>query len=147
MRGFTLLLLIGMGCGHAPDPLIRDPELTPYQERFLGLAREYSLDVDRVLGLEFGDVPVKYAGLCRTSTKTHRRIIISKAYWVNLDDDGKELLMFHELGHCLLDRAHNDEIIGFGTPASIMNTKLFPGRAYSQQRAAYLDELFNPTQE
>lgn len=50
------------------------------------------------------------------------------------------VLMFHELGHCDLDRDHTEEKRENGTPKSIMNKYIFSYDPVDEQY--YFDELF-----
>jgi len=59
----------------------------------------------------------------------------SKAYIGN-----KECFLFHELGHALLRRSHNEDFLENGESASVMN-ELLP-KSYLQNKEYYLDELF-----
>lgn len=67
----------------------------------------------------------------------------------------REALFFHELGHCVLGRDHDNQLLPNGDPKSIMvkdNIKLYSPCLYpvggsctdnSYKRTYYLDELFN----
>ncbi|MFY0685782.1 MAG: hypothetical protein JXQ90_01385 [Cyclobacteriaceae bacterium] len=67
-----------------------------------------------------------------------------------------EALIFHELGHCILGRFHDDDTLANGAPRSMMvsaNTLIYSACVYdlggggcdlTSRRAYYLDELFNP---
>lgn len=46
-----------------------------------------------------------------------------------------EIVMFHELGHCILGRDHNEEL-------SIMNTYKVQDYIYVMNYSAYISELF-----
>lgn len=66
------------------------------------------------------------------------------AYWWG-HPYAREKVIFHELGHCLLDREHNFDILPGGLPRSIMRiTKHFTYEFMTSYRKYYLDELFNP---
>lgn len=56
-------------------------------------------------------------------------------------ESDRELIMFHELGHCWLNKAHNNAEIN-GTPQSIMHSIHFEGDLYWAHRDFYLEELF-----
>lgn len=100
------------------------------------------------------------------------KIGISESYWLSASDAEKEVLVFHELGHCLLGRRHEDGLmpISGGTIfKSLMNSAgnaliyRFPncekntndcgrnglvfapignGNFYSEFHKIYMDELF-----
>ncbi len=70
-------------------------------------------------------------------------IVIEKQTWDKYDARDKEQLLFHELGHCLLNRDHcslkdSDNIV------SIMYPNMLPSDLYKSKRKAYIDELFKP---
>jgi len=75
-------------------------------------------------------------------------ISISNLCWQELDESGKEILVFHELGHALLERQHRNTKLGIGRNQSIM----FSGGncaiedsydlCQTELRSYYLDELF-----
>ena len=86
-------------------------------------------------------------GVCIMAQDTqYQRIIkIDKEAWDEHDSDAvyKEALIFHEIGHCVLNRDHWDGVLDNGYAASIMNSNLngvLP--RYSEDRAYYMDELF-----
>jgi hypothetical protein len=66
-------------------------------------------------------------GKCTPSNKnseSQRTIEINSTNspcWKTISDNDKEVLVFHELGHCLLNRiAHKNETFAGGSPKSIM---------------------------
>lgn len=80
------------------------------------------------------------AGLCsKWSNKI--RIYLDEGIWLRLDDIGREMLIFHELGHCVLGLEHNNATDVRGMPLSIMHSGLFDPRSYSDYRPHYLDAL------
>ncbi len=68
-------------------------------------------------------------------------VYIDISTWNRLDDLLREELVFHELGHCLLDRDHCDEHDKF-LPLSMMRSGLVPMKYYLLNRELYLYELF-----
>jgi len=72
------------------------------------------------------------------------------------NNEQKEVLFFHELGHCILGRAHDNRLLPNGDPRSIMvegDIDLYAPCTYpiggvcndnTFKRPYYLDELFNP---
>ena len=49
-------------------------------------------------------------------------------------------MIFHELGHCVLDREHDDSYQG-GKKSSLMHSSI-GGHVYKRYEEEYLDELF-----
>ena len=79
-------------------------------------------------------------GLCDfKSDRTY--IYLDKDAWERMDYVGREMLMFHELGHCALDLEHNRSMSYSGEPLSLMFPTLFDPHQYSLHRAEYIDEL------
>ena len=83
-------------------------------------------------------------------TPSNKNIKINKRYWDTATDYEKEMLIFHELGHCDLDRDHKEgwyiQIVDgkevARIPISIMGAQLFYVNTYITHRDYYLEELF-----
>lgn len=69
-------------------------------------------------------------------------VVIDAAYWQTISAAEQEILMFHELGHCVLHRGHNNALDSNHMPSSIMYWQLFDGSYYETNRESYLHELF-----
>ncbi len=118
----------------------------PYVQSFLQEAKKRGLNLSAEMkGLRIVKKPIdpSYDGLCYEDIN---RIEIDAATWDHLDEANREFLLFHELGHCLLGRAHFDEPAQNGECRSFMRGKtacrLLLGS--SLWRTYYLDELFDP---
>ncbi|MEO1450561.1 MAG: hypothetical protein AAFV07_13615 [Bacteroidota bacterium] len=90
------------------------------------------------------------AGQCRPAFSgeptPHITLDTTSANWRN-NDFSREMLVFHELGHCILDRLqHKDDLLPNGNFSSIMRTVGYQlyGDNTLFKREYYLDELFNP---
>lgn len=89
------------------------------------------------------------AGQCRPAFSgeptPHITLDTTSANWRN-NEFSREMLVFHELGHCILDRlTHKDDELPNGNFASIMRTVGYQlyGTSTLFKREYYLDELFN----
>lgn len=71
-------------------------------------------------------------------------IHIDYDWWVrNTDYYRREHLIFHELGHCILHRFHNDNL-KYGMEVSMMHSQMFSSYfQYEVFREEYLQELCN----
>lgn len=72
---------------------------------------------------------IHIAGVCQRITghgPDKKQILISKEWWSGQIDYPafKELLVFHELGHCYFLRDHDDTILSDGYPKSIMKSTM-----------------------
>jgi hypothetical protein len=83
-------------------------------------------------------------GTCIQEEGSTPVIQISQPLWDSLDADGQQELLFHELGHCVLNRVHTEDLNN-GVPTSVMSPVFFGSSLYDANKAQYLHELF--TQE
>lgn len=82
-------------------------------------------------------------GQCQTYQNGNKAIVIDAQYWNKVSALQKEFLVFHELGHCVLDRDHLNEVGADGNCFSIMNSGTACKLDYTvKTRAALLEELF-----
>jgi hypothetical protein len=87
----------------------------------------------------------------------HVRISAAKDCWSREPSQNQEALVFHELGHCLLNRNHKDDLFPSGASKSIMTTSMdgpYEPCVYvfgedasvcnrTVRRGYYINELFN----
>jgi len=152
LLGFSTSLLI-MSCAKensenlAIEALNIDDELAPYFERFVaeGTIRGQEIDLAAkliegfIIDIEAEDV----VGQCSHSASTTKKVNIDRTYWNSATDLEKEFVVFHELGHCYLERSHSDAQEN-RTCTSMMHsgTSGCRLRYNAASRATYLDELF-----
>lgn len=139
-----------------------DKDLEVYMSSFINEAQKRGIDIKAEnLILKFGSTSEEICGQCSKIPKNGQRTIIINndlICWKTAVDQNREALIFHELGHCILDRNHRDENLPNGTPASIMNSNFQISGLYEPciyaisgdtscnktfRRAYYIDELFN----
>jgi hypothetical protein len=87
-----------------------------------------------------------HIGMCDTIKNHSKHIIIDIDFWNRSSDLSRELIVFHELGHCILGRGHRDDANSNHHCNSIMrsgNTPCFDNYKKAT-RATYLNELFAP---
>jgi len=97
------------------------------------------------VNMEFS-IMLRWAGYCYNflSPLDNRIVLIDSEYWeAHTDAASREVLIFHELGHCVLGRDHNLLIKG-EVPASIMFPIVFSATTYTIHRDEYIMELFGP---
>ncbi len=124
------------------------PELRPFFIAFEEEAANRGLTFDLTeLGVtgnivELGNNSV--LGVCRHNENEPNRIAVDIDAWVDGSESLRELIVFHELGHCVLDRLHRDESEN-GQCLSIMHSGLtdcITPLSDPRFREQYLDELF-----
>jgi len=102
--------------------------------------------------IEFSDLKEGVAGLCNYEKPI--RIEVDKAYWDSLGlqngtDQMREELIFHEMGHGILNRTHtnsvllNDEWKSMMCGGNVVSGRTWNLNYHGERRAYYLDELFN----
>lgn len=164
--GLTLFLLaIATGCQRTqPDP---EPaqysvpaEVEPYVQRFRAeiQKRGQTTATDNLI-ITFGQTRGEdVCGECRVQVGKTPRITLSTdpSCWQQANQNEREGLIFHELGHCLLARQHRSDRFPTGAYVSLMNpddvgvyaTCRYPIGTDScdkrPRRDYYLDELIDP---
>ena len=161
----TLLILSGLtGCQSSsqPEPIQYSvpAEAEVYVQSFRKEAsqRHQSVSMDNLI-ITFGATQSEdVCGQCLLqSGKTPRITLSTDAFcWQQASQYERECLVFHELGHCLLKRAHKTDRLPNGTLASLMNPDNVDVYAICRypiggdecdkrpRRDYYIDELFDP---
>jgi hypothetical protein len=151
-RLFPLLILAAVLTACQEDPIAPSvynvPDIIqPYVDAF---EQEASL---RGISLNINNLQVEFAtnlnsgtaaGLCDTFNHVIKLDTTSTNWKNNLYT--REILVFHELGHCVLKRGHRDDELPNGNLASIMRAngeQVYGGGLNEFKRQYYLDELFN----
>lgn len=105
----------------------RGIKLQPYKIRFVFIDMKNKPDGSGTVGV-CGFIPV-------LGTKT---IWISKPRWSEESTNFKQLLVYHELAHCLMGMEHRENTL------SIMNAYLLNPYTYGMDKSYFVNELFNP---
>ena len=87
-------------------------------------------------------------GYCQKGGKSPL-IVINLNFWNKpwFSEADKEQLIFHELGHCILNREHLNDTDSGGNPLSIMNYYHFSNLQYENDYSSYIQELFGTRTE
>jgi hypothetical protein len=134
MRYLALLALGVLGCAPPHLELRGFATYVHHFEDAWGHKVE-ELDVDFDLTLK--DNTVAY---CRIGTWPQVRI--NRHYWGIYNETVRTIVMFHELGHCILERPHSDARLPDGCPLSIMYPFVLGTRCWQAHAAHYTAELF-----
>lgn len=118
-------------------------EVEPFVNEFFQDAIRYGKNIsldDYVLNISFTNLN-EADGRCHFDGN---KILIDSYFWNNASQYNKRWLIYHELGHCILDRRHDDSSFPNGECKSIMRG----GFDCSENNVSelwwdyYLDELF-----
>lgn len=105
------------------------PEFKPYVAQF----NDFTDAPLPNLIIDFGNDTK--AGKCVTAEE-QKIIVINRTVWDSSCDAGKRALLFHELGHCVLNRGHVDKL-SYMAPDYITYCPY-----YETNEEALLDEMF-----
>ncbi|NND08614.1 MAG: hypothetical protein HKN87_19745 [Saprospiraceae bacterium] len=125
-----------------------DDDLRSYFDSFAaeGAARGIQVDYQsaQVEGV-IQDIDENISGQCQHNADGPDRVVVDRDYWDQIAHMQREFIIFHELGHCFLDRSHLDDRDGNGICVSIMHSSSSTCRNMynSTTRSGYLDELFS----
>jgi len=152
-----LILCIGLSLAACKEPETKkvynnvDERLHSYFQTFEeeAKARGFEIDLNEAIITAHissinGD---NVAGQCSRPNVLTNDIVIDESFLLgNASSLLKELVVFHELGHCFLQREHREDAYPTGTCISIMRSGLEDCRDNytSGFRSIYLDELFDP---
>ena len=156
MRRLSSICLLGVfsfflaACeGDTPNYNV-ELEFQQYVDRFIDEAakRGQTIDfTDSGLSIQFRDAVSKESGgVCYLG---QHRIEIEKFFWDDATDLQREGLIFHELGHCELDRRHRNDLLSNGEWASRMrgdpipDGQTIPVNYTGTRKQYYTDELFD----
>lgn len=167
--GLFLLSLTACGGGigggmSSASPAFVDASLQSFVDKFEeeaaargGVLNVKKLSVKFDIGLEKysirqGGYTKVILGQCKMFLQdtSERLVIINPVEWAKMTIVKKELLMFHELAHCLMDTEHRGDWIKSPeenaprtyVPSSIMLAQAFSGELYLMNYNYLLDELF-----
>ena len=129
--------------------------IQPYIDEFIAEAAErgINLQIDDLVVLFEENLEVDgthAAGLCQFGSKKTSPTIKLDTTSVNWQSNAssRELLVFHELGHCVLDRGHVEDRLPNNNFTSVMRPsgeQLYGPVLSRFKREYYFDELFNAT--
>ena len=151
----AMMLVIFSSCQkdlREPTTIIQEldisSELLPHFEAFQKEAANYGFNIDfkaagvtaEIESINRGSV----AGTCTTNGHDLRHIAIDRSFWSRASHLTREMIIFHELGHCVLGRGHEEGTFQNGICQSIMRSGLGECRdAYTvRNRSYFVEELF-----
>ncbi len=166
MRRLLLFLFLALltACEdqETPAPPKVIPALVqPIVDRFEAEATRRGIQLDMsklsfefVQGISSNTNPGLVVAACTRGDDLHLvEIDTTNIFWVFAGEMGQEEVVFHELGHCLLERRHIEDVLPDGSFKSMMRAQGSPSygnlNPLSQnllihRRDYYIDELFDP---
>jgi hypothetical protein len=132
-----------------------ESDISPFVKEFVESAKEHNVGLDMSgWSVVFGDTSaitgIKEAvGYCDMD---HKTVYVDPGYWMYTSSEGellaaaqKQELVDHEMGHCLLGKAHNEATAASdeSIPYSIMTPLTMKPIHYLAFKEHYRDELFD----
>ena len=138
MIRFLLLIAMLYGCGAESGLVYIEPEFVDHVAEF-----------EDNLGIKV-DTPVfylepsnpKHLAVC-VDKAGFRYVVVSPSKTKHFSPAQFNLLMYHELGHCVLGLRHNDKVVK-GKPASVMRSQFFTNnqmKYFIEDKEYYIWEL------
>lgn len=135
-----------------------DPEFKYFYDKFFILTNAEPINN---LTMGFSPLGNEYSGVCFTTLDNKKEIVVDPFYWQASSELMKEMLIAHELGHCVCNRDHtsyedlewynlffyriiSEKINGFlydGCPDSLMHFSDFPEFCYMKHFMYYWSEM------
>ncbi len=139
---FLGVLFVAPGCCRAG---VNAGQFQQYVVAFQKEAVKFHRDVIAdSLTIQSGSLPAGTLALC-TLGNGIPLITVSPDYWPKLTEQQREMVLFHELGHCLLGKIHENEtrdVSGERAYRSLMYLHPLDIYDYSQFHDDYMTELF-----
>lgn len=132
-----------------------EADLKSLQEQFYAAARRFtSVPINRI-DVRFGHPKEKSEdplaeGACFSGGSAMPHVEIDRNSWGLYDHWMREQLVFHELGHCVLNRGHDSReitVAGKKMVRSIMHPRMLQENLFLMHRDYYLRELFSGIKE
>jgi hypothetical protein len=140
---YLVFILLFAGCASSKPPM-NEEEFEPFKQMFSEAAAEHGKYIQVGIVIGFGDMPkVGTVGYCQKYSNSNKFIVIDKKAWVGFDKYQKEVLIFHELLHCALNKEHDNSGEEDYCPNSIMYWRVLPSYCYKTYRKEYLDNAFS----
>lgn len=117
-----------------------NPEFVKYLNQFTS---DYGIKLNNY-PVNFGDLKGSTVGECIKYSNGYREIVIDAVLFPQLSENEKLVMIYHELGHCVFNRPHDDTFIvdnRVTVPRSIMYQYILFDSQYIGREAYYKDEL------
>jgi len=132
-----------------PELYSGETSFAPYVQKFvddasnqgISLTQEMKSDPVEIVRASLDYLGSGVIGLCETGYGG-RKVTLDPDFWDVVSETQKELLMHHELGHCILYRPHRSTFLSSGKEASIMYPIIMSSSTYLNNASYYLNELF-----
>ncbi len=138
-----ILAVAVSGCGR--EHKLQLGQFSGYVQAFQSRGTSFgkNVQVDDLV-IEFGKMERdSEQGYCLLKAEETPVIRVNQSAWDRMSETERQLLLNHELGHCILGRKHkNDLMHPDEVPSSVMNSYAIDSDLYDSHREYYDGELF-----
>lgn len=143
--GILLMAVLMSGCGiqTGEQPVT---SMTPgIDGDFLPYVSQYETakggKINPIISIHFGSMgdSKTAVGLCYSYRDGRRDIVVDKSFWDVISIKERRQLIWHELGHCDLNRSHKPDVVNY-KPVSLMYPYVFS--ILDGEVTSYFVELF-----
>lgn len=164
-----LLFIFLLGCKQTEKPIVYVPTAAPITPTAAAISTDFepyinsfkSEAIVRNKIFDYSSLSVSYdhtlsgsnvLGVCTWGGLNPPRITINPTYWQAWAANGRvsemQQLIYHELGHCILNRMHDDRTVntvdnGTAIAISLMNSYHLTPTVYERNYEYYLNELYD----
>lgn len=144
-----LLALMFTACGPRIPPHDHVVSIAlPFQKYFVAfendaITNNHFQQIDDLIIQFQSDMTSAWAGYCANQGGVYATptISVNTLYWTNLSNDQQQALIYHEMGHCVLNREHKTTMWNT-VPDSIMYPSVLRAGLLTQYHDHYVTELF-----
>ncbi len=142
---FLIFPVVTIACGSFGVKELSIDGFQEYIELFEleSIKQGHPLKIDNLIIVKGDLTKQKIIGLCQRTPHYPPAITIDSTYWDNATPEAKEWLVFHELGHCILNRPHREDRLSQTNCVSSMMYPKAEYYCYYNLRSYYIKELFN----
>lgn len=116
-------------------------EIQPYYDAFAADAALHNIDLNTryTLSADFSGRNIGVMAQAKlNSPRAHAHLIINRVAWDTLSSEQRKIVVYHELGHALLFRPHQEYSL------SIMNSNMISEANFIDNEQTLIKELFLP---
>lgn len=134
MKHWIILFLALTGCG----PKIQVSGFEKYVDKFERVGNIKIIE----LVIQFDYLEDSYAYCDSAQLFSWNTITIDKETWDLFGETEREMIIFHEMGHCVLNRIHEFDLMGDCPKSLMIPFNDMPKKCYVEMEPYYLTELF-----
>lgn len=122
---------------------LTDLQFAPYIKKFEYYRKSSTIRTP----ISLADLSPKVAGVCRKTMinkiPVYSYVEINRDYWFKISELQRTNLVFHELGHCALNRGHVRPIFKKPCPSSFMHYQVMSNNCLKVHYNKYIREMFH----